>query len=175
MTTLADMTHAIEGYEEQARTCGLSFDWGTTDEFQSATDFFDDLLSPAAIESYLNEELPKSPAEAVSLGPLSSPLSARSDIGAFFDWSVAASKDEHQEKVSRTREMANAWLSPGNHFGLAASRSVTALSCSRPSTSPFESADKFDGQSPWLLPHSIRVKSLNSEKRTPSRTPLSQS
>ncbi|KIM80661.1 hypothetical protein PILCRDRAFT_529082 [Piloderma croceum F 1598] len=141
MTTLADMTPAIEGYEEQARICGLSFDWGTTDELQSATDFFDDLLAPAAIESYLNEaELSNSPAEATALGPLSSPLSTRSDIGAFFDWSVAASKDEHQ--VSRTRRMENTWLSPGNHFGLAASRSVTMLSCSRPSTSP--SAGKFD-------------------------------
>jgi hypothetical protein len=137
-TTLADMTPAIE---EQARICGLSFDWGTTDELQSATDLFDDLLAPAAILN--DEELSNSPAEAMALGPLSSPLSTRSDIGAFFDWSVAASKDEQREKVSRTRGMENTWLSPGDHFGLAASRSVTVLSCSRPSISP--SASKFNG------------------------------
>ena len=145
MTTLIDMTPAIENFEEPASSCGLSFDWGATNERQLVTDFtFDDLLAPVAIEGY-QEELASSPANVMSLGPLSSPLSTRSDIGAFFDWSVAVSKDEHQGRFLRT---GDDWLSPGNHLGLGSSRSVTVLSHSLPSSSQGQpSVGKFDGQS----------------------------
>jgi hypothetical protein len=133
---MASLVPAIEGFEHTSHF-DVSFDPGTNGSQPTADFNFDDFLAPAAIESYLKEEdqIVELPPDVTRLGPLSSPLSTLSDIGAFFDWSVAASKTKKQGEVVRARGTENDWVPFGNHLGLEAPRSaaITSPSLLRPS------------------------------------------
>lgn len=105
---MASLVPAIEGFEHTSHS-DVFFDPGTNDSQPTADFTFDDFLAPAAFESYLKEEdqIVELPPDVTRLGLLSSPLSTRSDIGAFFDWSVAASKTKKHGEVVRARGTEN--------------------------------------------------------------------
>jgi hypothetical protein len=120
MTTLTDLIPAVESLQPAASHSALSFDWN---EPEPTTNFtFDGFLTLPAIESYPKEEeeLSELPANVTPFGPLSSPLSVHSDIGAFFDWSAAAFKIKKHGGILQTRGTENAQVLSGNQLKLGA-------------------------------------------------------
>jgi hypothetical protein len=129
MVSPTDSTHALANFAYASHF--QSFDMGTANGPYHTPDFtFDDFLAPATVERYFNEgdPTPDLSADLSSLGPSSSPLSTRSDIGAFFDWSIAESTTKKQGRVLRAHGTENGWVPSGGQFGPCASLAVGIIS-----------------------------------------------
>ena len=150
LASLTDLIHAIESFEP---TDDSSNGPQTTADFT-----LEDLLAPAAIESYSKGE--DQPAQlsgdSTSIDPSSSPLSTTiSDVGAFLDWSVA-SRYQTQGGTLEMGDTKTSLMPSGNHSRLQVpgrkTRSPGKSSRRQPSTG------KFAGQFNELHPSSISVK-----------------